>query len=122
MRRSGKRAAWIALLLVSALTPLGAESASSPPNARSLLQAGEERLRIAIAAFDSQGVLEATDLFRRTLAVNPRFAEAEVGLAEALLWLGDYAAAHQALDRAEALRVPGVRPNLLRARLHILSG
>lgn len=116
--RTRNRLLWL-LLLLTALIPLSAQDLS---DARDLLRRAGERLDTAVATFDREGILAAADLYRQTLTVNPRYGDAEVGLAEAAIWLGDYAGAQAALDRAEALRYPGNRADLLRARLAILTG
>lgn len=116
--RSKVRLFGAALAFIGALSLYG----QAAPSAPMLLEEARSRLDRAVSAFDTEGILEAADLFRQTLAINPRYAEAEVGLAEALIWLNDYAGAVASLDRAEALRYPGTDADLLRARLAILSG
>jgi len=117
MRSTAERLVATVLFLVA----VGA-AAQTTPDAPTLLERARMQLERAVSTFDTGGILEAADLFRRTLAINPRYAAAEVGLAESLIWLGDYEGALASLDRAEALRFPGIEADLLRARLSILTG
>jgi tetratricopeptide (TPR) repeat protein len=96
--------------------------AQSGTSAREYLSEGRATLQTAVGRFDADGVLAAADLFRRALEENARYAPAEIGLAEALIWLGDYGGARRALDRAAALRYPGRELQTLRARLLVLRG
>lgn len=104
------------------LIATGSLAAQSEPDARTLLRNAGERLDAAVASFDEEGILAAADLYRRALVRNPRYAQAEVGLAEALIWLGDYEGARSALGRAGTLRYPGKDADMLRARLAVLTG
>ena len=92
--------------------------AQSPPQ---YLQRGREALREGIPLFDRELLLQGADAFRRALAGNPRYAEARVGLAEALLWLGDYAQSEEQIQRARELRYDRVDLDLLEARLLVLT-
>ncbi len=95
---------------------------SAQTSAPELLREARQILQESVSAFDDERILESADLFRRALEQNPRYAQAEIGLAEALLWLEDYDGASRALDRAAELRYTGLDASLLRARLAVLSG
>lgn len=87
-----------------------------------LLERGREALRVGVPRFDNDLLLEAADAFRRALARNPRYAEARVSLAEALLWLGDFSQATEEIARARELRYSSIELDLLDARLNVLKG
>lgn len=77
----------------------GAQTADSPTQiaaqARELLLAGVRSGRDA-------SLQQAVALFETALAANPQFATAELGRAEALLWLGDYDGARAGVEAARA--------------------
>ncbi|HYO99855.1 MAG TPA: tetratricopeptide repeat protein [Pyrinomonadaceae bacterium] len=61
---------------------------------------------------------EAAELYRRALALRPRFPAARVGLARVLLDLNDYEAALDEVDAARAGRPAYVEASVVEGRIH----
>lgn len=116
-----KRAGWWPTGLVLLLLPslIVAQEAESP---RDTLARASVRLDAAIARYDNDEIVVATDLIRSVLAANPRFAEAHVRLGEALLWLGDLDGAEDSFVAARNLRYRAVDLPLLEAQRDVLAG
>jgi tetratricopeptide (TPR) repeat protein len=98
---------------------IASQSSDSP---RTLLMEATESLREAVERYDNDSIAAAADRIRRVIDLNPRYGEAHVRLAEALIWLEDYSGAEQALSDAQSLRYRGTDLPLLRARLDVLTG
>jgi predicted Zn-dependent protease len=116
-----KRAGWWPTGLVLLLLPslIVAQEAESP---RDTLARASVRLDAAIARYDNDEIVVATDLIRSVLAANPGFAEAHVRLGEALLWLGDLDGAEDSFVAARNLRYRAVDLPLLEAQRDVLAG
>lgn len=108
---------WMVTLMLPAA--IGAQSLESP---RSLLTGATDALQSAVERYDEDDIAAAADQIRRVIALNPRFGAAHLRLGEALLWLGDYEGAAQALEQARFLRYRGTDLTLLEARLAVLTG
>ncbi|MFO8042265.1 MAG: tetratricopeptide repeat protein [Alkalispirochaeta sp.] len=111
-----------AFLCLTALVFPGVLGAQSPESPRSLLSDATANLRSAIERYDEDDIAAAADQIRRVIALNPRFGAAHLRLGEALLWLGDYPEAEQALGEARSLRYRSPDLTLLEARLAVLTG
>jgi len=114
----------VAVILLAVLPGAsgGAAHAQESIRPQQLLHQASTDLQIAIERYDSNAIAAAADSIRRVIEANPQFGEAWVRLGEALLWLGDYARAGDAFQRASALRYRAVDLPLLQARLAVLQG
>lgn len=100
-------------------TAIAAQENVPPPQARA---AADQLLRAGISRFDSEQIVSAADAFRQILERNPSYAEAHIGLGEALMWLGAYDQAAERFARARALRARGSRLDLLESQLAVRTG
>lgn len=105
------------LLVTVALTTPAVTAQSAPQYYRQ----GREALREGIPEQNRDLLLQGADSFRRALNLNTRYADARVGLAEALIWLGDYEQAGEQIRLARELRYTGISLDLLEARLLVLT-
>lgn len=115
-------AAILTAILAAQPGPATLTAQTMQQSAPALAAEADRLLESGIEARDRTTILRAADHFRRALAVNPRYAAAHLGLAEALLWLDGY---DEARHHIEAARRNGRRDgavDLLEARLAILAG
>ena len=118
--RLARRAPIFTVLVGSVAVIVGAQR--QPVDIPTLLGETQSELSVAVARYDRDGIAAAADSLRRIVELNPRYAEAYVGLGEALLWLSQFDQAAVQFARARALRYTGADIDLLEARLAALSG
>ena len=114
------RAAWHALGLARAkLGDLEGSAQAYRSGLRADPGAVEDHLGLATLALLREDPLGALQEYDAVIAARPRFADAELGRAWALMKLGRLDDAQRALDRARAL---GASPRPLRAQERALAG
>lgn len=104
------------------LIPLFVYAQTSHASAPALVERGEQELRRAAPLHDRDGLIRSLDLFRQSTQLNPQFARAYVGKAEAQLWLDDPVAAQESVALARQFRAPETRVDLLEAQILVLTG
>ncbi|MEX2442272.1 MAG: tetratricopeptide repeat protein [Alkalispirochaeta sp.] len=109
-------------LLVAGMVFPAVTTSQSPASPRTILADANDALQDAVGRYDDDDIAAAADRIRRVITLNPHFSEAHLRLGEALIWLGDYEGAEQALSQARSLRYRGPDLPLLEARLAVVTG
>jgi tetratricopeptide (TPR) repeat protein len=104
------------------LVPLMIFAQAAHGSAPALVERGEQELRRAAPVHDRDGLIRSLDLFRQSTQLNPQFARAYLGKAEAQLWLDDPRAAQQSIAFARQFRAPETPVDLLEAQILVLTG
>ena len=110
--------AFVVLMLLGSAW-VGSQGVETP---QALLETATADLTRAVERYDQASIAGTADTIRRVIELNPRYAEAHLRLAEALMWLDSYGPAQASLDRARSLGFSGTNLPLLEARLAVLDG
>ena len=122
--RIRRRIRGVVLLLALALAaPTGPRSlAAQAASPRQLVAEVSSRLDLAIQRYDRNEIAASVDVLRQALALNPDYAEAQVRLGEALMWLEDAEGAARAFAEARRLGYRARDLDLLEAERAVLVG